>query len=598
MNLNETFDEIWFVDFEFSAPPGDRPSVVCMVALELNSGRKIRYWRDELETAMSPPFPIGSKSLYVAYYASAELGCHLSLGWQLPENVLDLFAEFRNLSNGLPLISGAGLLGALAWFGLSSIEAAEKDSMRELVMRGGPWTPEEKIAVLDYCESDVVSLAKLLPAMLPHIDLPRSILRGRFMKAAAQIEYNGVPIDFETLTVLQARWKEIQAELVSAIDSEYGVYEGISFKTNQFAEWLVEHDIPWPRLPSGNLSLSDASFKEMTLTYPIVSPLRELRVALSQMRLSKLAIGSDKRNRCLLSAFRARTGRNQPSNSKFIFGPAVWLRSLIKPKPGFGLAYIDWGQQEFGIAAALSGDEAMKEAYLSGDPYLAFAKQARAVPLGATKASHSAERAQFKACVLAVQYGMGVDSLALRIGQPRCRAKELIDKHKFTYRTFWQWSDAAVDYAMLHGILWTVFGWNVHTGTNPNPRFLRNFLMQGNGAEMLRLACCFLVEEGIQVCAPVHDAVLIEAPLDMLDETVQKAQQLMARASKIVLGGFLLRTDVDVFRHPDRYMDTRGTEMWETIQGILQKRQKSTVIDPRPEHARNFTCADAHTRTI
>ena len=122
--------------------------------------------------------------------------------------------------------------------------------------------------------------------------------------------------------------------------------------------------------------------------------------------------------------------------------------------------------------------------------------------------------------------------------------------------------------------------------------------MQGNGAEMLRLACCFLVEEGIQVCAPVHDAVLIEAPLDVLDETVQKAQQLMAKASKIVLDGFLLRTDVDVFRYPDRYMDTRGTEMWETIQGILQKQQKSTVIDPRPEHARNFTCADAHTRTI
>ena len=94
--------------------------------------------------------------------------------------------------------------------------------------------------------------------------------------------------------------------------------------------------------------------------------------------------------------------------------------------------------------------------------------------------------------MLAVQYGMGAESLALRIGQPVISARELLRLHRDTYRVFWQWSDAAVDYAMLHGKLWTVFGWTVHTGTNPNPRFLRNFLMQANGAEMLRLACCML----------------------------------------------------------------------------------------------------------
>ena len=48
----------------------------------------------------------------------------------------------------------------------------------------------------------------------------------------------------------------------------------------------------------------------------------------------------------------------------------------------------------------------MMEAYPSGDPYLAFAKQAGAVPAHATKDTHHAKREQFKACVLAVQYGM------------------------------------------------------------------------------------------------------------------------------------------------------------------------------------------------
>ena len=108
------------------------------------------------------------------------------------------------------------------------------------------------------------------------------------------------------------------------------------------------------------------------------SPLRELRSSLSELRLNDLAVGADGRNRTILSAFRSQTGRNQPSNTKFIFGPSVWLRGLIKPPPGHAIAHIDWRTQEFGIAAALSGDAAMQAAYQSGDIYLAFAKQAGA----------------------------------------------------------------------------------------------------------------------------------------------------------------------------------------------------------------------------
>jgi hypothetical protein len=141
-------------------------------------------------------------------------------------------------------------------------------------------------------------------------------------------------------------------------------------------------------LESGKLDLTDEAFRQAARTYPQVAPLRELRSALSEMRLNDLAVGHDGRNRTLLSAFRARTSRNQPSNSRFIFGPSVWLRSLIKPPEGYGVAYIDWEQQELGIAAALSGDGRMLEAYQSGDPYLAFAKQAGAVPQDAAKESH------------------------------------------------------------------------------------------------------------------------------------------------------------------------------------------------------------------
>jgi DNA polymerase I-like protein with 3'-5' exonuclease and polymerase domains len=248
----------------------------------------------------------------------------------------------------------------------------------------------------------------------------------------------------------------------------------------------------------------------------------------------------------------------------------VWLRGLIKPPPGYGIAYIDWQQQEFGIAAALSGDPLMMEAYYSGDPYLAFAKQAGAAPANATKATHKAVRDQFKSTVLAVQYGMGADALAQRIGQPPIRARELLRLHRDTYRVFWRWSDAAVDHAMLNGSLYTVFGWRIQVPAVSNERSLRNFPMQANGAEMLRLACCLGVERGVEVCAPVHDAVLIFAPLDLLDADVARMQDAMREASRVVLNEFELGTDANIVRYPDRYMDERGQVMWNRVMKLIE----------------------------
>src|SRR5262249_28306057 len=158
-------------------------------------------------------------------------------------------------------------------------------------------------------------------------------------------EHNGVPVDVPLLVKLRSRWANIQDQLIAEIDSDYGVFDGRAFKADRFAAWLEKNDMPWARLDSGRLDLSDNAFRQAARAHPSVAPLRELRSSLSELRLSDLAVGRDGRNRCLLSAFRARSGRNQPSNSKFIFGPSVWLRGLIKPPPGYGVAYIDWSQQ-------------------------------------------------------------------------------------------------------------------------------------------------------------------------------------------------------------------------------------------------------------
>lgn len=599
MDALRHYREVWCVDFEFGALPGERPEPRCMVGTEFHSGRTIRAWADELAAMPHPPFPVGADALFVAYYSPAEFSCFEVLDWPMPERTLDLFTEFRVQTNGMGTVAGNSLLGAMVHFGLSTIAAAEKTEMRELALRGGEYSDRERHALLDYCQTDVQALVRLLPAMLPHIDLPRALLRGRYMAAVAAMEANGVPIDKVVLKLLRDNWDRLKGRLIREINKDYGVFVPggkfridtnvkssaevgtmddlpadvpWSFSAARFAEFLKRADIPWPRLDSGNLALDDDTFRQMSRTYPIVAPLRELRHTLGEMRLfSDLAVGAEGRNRCLLSPFRSVTGRNQPSNAKFIFGPSCWLRSLIQPEPGWAVAYVDWSQQEFGIAAALSSDTAMMTAYSSGDPYLTFAKQAGAVPVDGTKQSHPAVRELFKTCALGVQYGMMEDSLARRMGKPPVMARELLRLHHQTYPVFWRWSKAAVDHAMLRGHLQTVFGWRVQVGPQANPRSLANFPMQANGAEMLRLACCLATERGIRVAAPVHDAVLVEGSADDIEDVVTQTQAAMAEASRVVLSGFELRSDAKIVRHPDRYSDPRGVRMWDAVMAILNE---------------------------
>jgi DNA polymerase-1 len=573
------FCHVVAIDFEFefgghdsavaANVSGERPRPVCMVAKELRAGQIWRLWRNQFES--QPPFPLDSDTVLIAYYASAEMGCFKALNWPQPRYVLDLFTEFRARTNGLP--QGASLIAAATYFGIDSIASNAKQGMRQLILSGGPWSAADRVEILHYCESDVVLLEGLLLAMLPRIDLPRALLRGRFMKAAAAIEWNGIPIDTVTLGMLRQHWTGIQDELIAEIDRDYGVFEGRSFRRGLWGRWLAENGIPWPTTDTGQLKLDDGTFRDMAKAHPKVSPMRELRSALSEMRLADLAVGSDGRNRTILSAFQSRTGRCQPSNTKYIFGPSVWLRGLIQPPEGWGIAYLDWCQQEHGIAAVLSGDAAMQAAYTTGDPYLEFAKQAGAVPAGATKKTHNTERELFKQCVLAVGYGMEAKSLAQRIGRPEIVARDLLRSHRETYCRFWSWSDATVDRAMLLHPLLTAFGWPIRIGSDPNPRSLRNFPCQANGAEMLRLAACFATEKGVEVCALIHDAVLIAAPLDQLDHDIERMKAAMAKASRVVLAGFELRTDFNVVRYPDRYQDQRGAVMWERVMKLVAKRE-------------------------
>src|SRR5262249_18330027 len=123
----------------------------------------------------------------------------------------------------------------------------------------------------------------------------------------------------------------------------------------------------------------------------------------------------------------------------------------------------------------------------------------------------------------------------------------------------------------LTGRLTTCFGWSLAVGPDTRPNTLRNWPMQAHGAEMMRLAACRATERGIAVCCPVHDAFLVEADAGDIDAQAARMQEAMQEASELVLPGFPLRTDAKVVRHPDRYADDRGRQMWEEVQALLDE---------------------------
>lgn len=518
--------------------------------------------------------------MLVTFDANELAACHLALGWRLPERIVDLAVEYRNATNGTTRPCGPGLVGALLFYGEPPTQGIDDSSAPAAVARR------------------LLAICNLFDAMRPTIDLGRALLRGRYMCAVAKIESHGVPVDRARIELLRNAWSNIRDRVFELADQAYGVFKGTRFLPSAFDEWLAHRGMDWPRTAEGRLELSDGMFRDMARRYPALRPLKEILTTLSCFDPHALKVGCDGYNRPYLRPFSSCTGRNQPSSKASVLGSAAWVRYLVRPAPGHALALIDWGQQEFGIAAALSGDSAMMAAYETGDPYLAFAIMAGAAPTDATTATHHDVRERFKACVLGVQYGMGAATLARITGLSQSVAQQLMTQHRSMFGAYWRWSSAVENEALLSRQMASVFGWRISIGPEATPGLIRNFPMQSNGAEMLRLACCLATEKGVRVCAPLHDAVLIETPTATAQEAIEVTTDAMAEASSIVLNGFTLRTTCRVIDHPQSLCDQRGAVVWKYVEQAIEELKGKGAQRKGPVRQRHASRARANSRPI
>jgi DNA polymerase I len=596
--VSSHFTQVVVVDFENETEggdahlvPGDLPNVLCMVAHVLDENlrhvRTIKQWRGEF--GATPPFDIGPDTLFVAYSAWAELTCFMVLGWKFPRHVFDLHTAYLAASNILLPYDPdekrkrprKRLPNACRAYGIEGWEQIDKDSIARDIGEGR-WRDYGQAAVYDYCEEDVKKSVELLRAQLngriglPAADVARVLHWSNYSaKAVTLIQAKGMPIDTLLWNLVQENKAAVISALLQRFDPSHGSDEPIysvdgEWSYARFERWLIRTGVPvWPRLESGALDISGDAFRMM---YHVrgIEELHALRDSLGVIVRAELPIGRDGRNRPSLFPFCTASGRN--AQAKSLYNAHAGMRSfMVFPEDVIG-AYLDWRSQEVGIAAVLSGDERLMHDYQAGDVYHALAKLCGLTndpDIKRWKKENPGMRQRMKPLQLGINYGMGVRSLAKGLDRHPLIASEIIERHKRTYPRFWEWREDAAWQAMFDRKMETVFGWPLYLSSSPNRRTLYNFPMQGNGAEMLRLAAWRLCEAGIVPNMLIHDGILIEA---RNEEEIAATIEIMKAAGRDVCDGFEIGVDIDQrLEHGARYHDKRPVpeKMWKTIMDVL-----------------------------
>jgi DNA polymerase-1 len=617
------FRAVIAIDFEFRTEAYGHVRPVCMVAEDLISGQTWRVWLDG--GGQMPQLPTGSDVLYVSYSAPAEWSCYLSLDVQLPTNILDLYAWHRLSKNGwkaprqskkIDPATGkkfdlkakdealkCNLLLLMAEHGLAQLamDADSKQGMRELILRGGPYTADEVESILDYCAWDVRDLKLVLPRILAREDfnLDQQLLLGDFTRVLAWMDFNGIPVDVPMCGRLAKNWATILRKYAVAMEEKH------SFKVIRYddgrpvldQEMYEKHisDLGYasvfPRSKkSAKCSKSTSkkrkdqpNLRTFAQDHREFVGLLELVEFLTSYKRFDPPIGADGRWRAGNAPWMQTTGRVTPMGTH-LFRMHAYFRYLIVPPPGRALAYVDLKAAEYGIGAALSGDANMRATYVdviegrAEKPYLITGKKLGILPVEATS-KHPLYK-MCKAAELAMSYGQTPEGCAKANNISLQLAEDYHAGHRGLYADYWRYTDWRVHEARGEGFMCTPYGYRlqVHRGVTPNA--LLNWPMQSTCAEILRLASTRMLDEGLSICCTVHDAVLIQADDADIDAHTAIAQECWRWASERVLK-FRLDSDAKIIRSGERYEDEDGTEKWNQLMGWLEEAENEERANER-----------------
>lgn len=435
---------------------------------------------------------------------------------------------------------------AAACFKLLKVEVdtEEKTAVRDkIISDDGLQVESVKSRVLKYNESDIEYLPRLLNKMWRCFKgegvsrrswIKGAYSRGEYSLATALMVTKGYPVNMVKVRKFMSNLDKILASTQEACNEEgveafvwnekLGRYVG---KEKVIRDWLEKQGHPyWRKTDKGKLSLSKDAFNDYYDStsegfggayYRFLKTKQSLNGFSPGTSRSKFTdfVGSDSRARPYFGIYGSQSSRSQPAATGFLALKAHWMRNFIEAKPGRAICEIDYASQEFLVAALLSQDKNMIEAYESGDPYTAFGIQSGLMPKGATKRTHGELRDKLKTLVLGMSYGMSAKRLAHGIGTSEDKAQALIDRFYNVYSDYYYWKEDILDEYRNEGKLRTADHWYMF-GDNRNPKSVLNFPVQAHGAVVMRDAVKLAHRTNIKVIFTLHDALYIEYPSDDL----------------------------------------------------------------------------------
>ena len=577
---------IVFIDSEFDAKKGrgERPGFpICICGIEIDEdGREIEHRLTTLYPERLP-WDRGTPFATIGFALGAEAGSYMHAGYAFPSPAIDLYAEYMALHNSEMVRAAGGdskqpgptLIQACQRYNVAAMDKARKDEMRAIAYNKSELTPEEIAAEQDYCLDDCRMVMRLFLAMRPRLDLLRAPIRGAFTMEIERMRWRGKPVDIPLYRRAEQRSPSIVSKMRKELNRKLGaeVYFHDVFKRGTMLQLMRQNSIPIPLDPkTGKESCAVKLIKSMIETYPLLKEFYEDKRMIDAIKNLKLEIGSDGRNRAWLNPFGTKTGRNNPSTNRELLGLPHTMRSFMKPGPGMAIAQVDIGNEEIGVAAALSGDPTLVQDYMSGDPYRQFAAAALGI-LDPTKQ----QRQVYKACVLGRIYGMGPGTLARNLGISRAEAQRILDQMAARYPVLNAWLERILTKAAHCVPITCVLGWSLSMSGKPGEeRTFLNFPMQANSAELMRL---IIVRAGhLPLIGCAHDSFLIEDTIERIDQSVAELQEIIRQASRDLFNGFELRADCkpgsDIVRYPDRFVDERereeGMRHWNWLMTLIE----------------------------
>jgi hypothetical protein len=501
-------------------------------------------------------------------------------------------------------------------------DTEHKTKMRDLIISApAEFTEEEKRDIMAYCDEDTQYLPAIHEAMVAlykkylGVDFNEKqleedmLLRGKYAALTGVREARGYPINVQHTKNFSRQVLSILDDCQREINDLFPDIKPFNFnkKTQRFSwsekktrDWIRDN-VPdaarkWKKTDGGKKKIKELSlsleaftqFFDYTHHYPKdnfgAQMVRFLKlkqnvygfVPSEKKRTFWDSVGSDGMVRPYMNIYGAQSARSQPPSTSYLLLKPAWMRALMQPPTGKCIASIDYGSEEYFIAALFYNDKVMIDSYLSGDVYLAFAIFSGMAPEGATKSTHKKERDLAKSTTLGISYLMTKYGLARKltadtgIEHDEDEAQDLIEAFYETYADFAEGQQRFIEDYQEYGKYCSPTGWFMW-GDNDNHRSVGNVPIQCLGSEIMRRADMRCYEEGVHVPCTLHDALYIMHDIGdytAIDIAMREMKEAFAHffpeqreiALQIRLDPFTWGPDL-----PAPTIDKDGTKIYSTI---------------------------------